>query len=111
MATSGSQQQPGIVEQPGHTLGNITGDGENGFILSFGDTFKAPPAYTPDQTSEDLEARITALQSAVAKLKEFLNTYNTKKTSLIEDIKNVRVANVQIASNKATYKPGGDAQS
>lgn len=108
---AGSQQQPELVTQPVLTLGGITGNGEDGFVLSFGDTFKAPPQYTPDQTSEDLEARIAALQSAVAKLKEFLNTYNTKKTSLIEDIKNVRVANVQIASNKATYKPGGGNQS
>lgn len=109
MATSGSQQQPVIA--PGLTLGTTSGDGENGYVLSFGDTFKAPEPYTPDQTSENLEARITALQTAVAKLKEFLNTYNTKKNSLIEDIKNVRVANVQIASNKATYKPGGGTQS
>ena len=111
MATSGSQQQPEIVAQPGITLGSITGNGKDGYVLGFGNTFKAPPQYTPDQNNEDLEARITALQSAVTKLKEFLDTYNTKKTSLIEDIKNVRVANVQVASNKATYKPGGDAQS
>jgi hypothetical protein len=108
---AGSQQQPELVAKPGLTLGGITGDGENGYVLSFGDTFKAPPQYTPDQTSEDLEARIAALQSAVAKLKTFLNTYNTNKSSLIEDIKNVRVANVQVASNKATYKPGGGNQS
>lgn len=108
---AGSQQQPGLVVQPGLTLGGITGDGENGFVLSFGDTFKAPEPYTPDQTSEDLEARIAALQSAVSNLKTFLNAYNTNKSSLIEDIKNVRVANVQIASNKATYKPGGGNQS
>lgn len=107
MASTGSQQQE-IVASPGLTLGSITGDGENGFILSFGDKFNAPSRYIPDQNSEDLEARIISLQTAVAKLKDFLNTYNTNKSSLIEDIKNVRVANAQIASNKATYNSGGD---
>lgn len=110
MASTGSQQQE-IVARPELTLGNTTGDGTNGYILSFGDKFKAPSRYTPDQDSDDLEARISALQTAVNNLKNFLNAYNTNKSSLIEDIKNVRVANVQIASNKATYNPGGEAQS
>lgn len=111
MASQGSQQQPEIVAQPGLTLGGITGNGEDGYILSFGDTFNAPPVYTPNQDSEDLEARITALQTAVDNLIRFLTNYNENKSSLIEDIKKVRVANVQIASNKATYNPGGEAQS
>jgi hypothetical protein len=69
---AGSQQQPELVAKPGLTLGGITGDGENGFVLSFGDTFKAPSRYTPDQDSEDLAARISALQAAVDNLKNFL---------------------------------------
>lgn len=100
MASTGNQQSEAVA-QPELTLGNTTGDGTNGYILSFDDMFNAPSPYTPNQNSDDLEARIAALQTAVANLKAFLNTYNTNKSSLIEDIKNVRTANVQIASNKA----------
>lgn len=97
--TSTENQQ--VVARPELTLGNTTGDGTNGYILSFDDMFNAPSPYTPNQNSNDLEARIAALQTAVTNLKFFLNTYNTNKSYLIDDIKNVRTANVQIASNKA----------
>lgn len=95
-----AEEQQIEVARPELTLGKISGDGINGYILSFDDMFKAPAEYTPNQSSTNLEARITALQTAVNNLKAFLNNYNTKKSSLIGDIKKVRNANVQIASNK-----------